>query len=151
MCSRPSEPSIFWKYLNLLKVLNFRQHLWLTKRKTKWQAAGIVGHSPPSNALFYRHLRPRPVYILTRYYTELTGASSATHSASNGGSQAHSNAVYWTATSVTIFAYLQNFWLLEQMFISWKHTNVSAHWTELTLPVWWQVTSSLQNFSTSII
>jgi hypothetical protein len=136
---------LHWNYLSLLKVRNFRKHLWLTKRKTKWQAAGNVGFCPPVPPCaidIYDHVLSTFWLVLVQNVLALA--------ASNAGSQAHSNAVHWTATSVTIVKYLQNFCLLVQILFSWKHTNVSAHWTEFTLPVRRQVASSLQNCSTSI-
>ena len=40
----------YWNYLNFFKVFNFRQHLWLAKRKTNFHVAGIVAYYPTFTA-----------------------------------------------------------------------------------------------------
>jgi len=52
----------FLKLLNLLKVLNFKQHLRLLKRKTNWHAADNVGYCPTLPLSAIRHIRPPHVY-----------------------------------------------------------------------------------------
>jgi hypothetical protein len=37
---------ISWNYLNLLKVLNFKKHIWLTMWKTNYHVAGNVRNCP---------------------------------------------------------------------------------------------------------
>ena len=63
MCSKPSEP---WNYLSLFKVFNFKQRLWLAKRKTNWHVARNVAYCPtlPSSAI--GHLRRHHVHNMNR-------------------------------------------------------------------------------------
>jgi len=51
-----------WNYFNILKVLNFKQHPRLLKRKTNWHVAGNFGYCPTLALSANRHLRPPHVW-----------------------------------------------------------------------------------------
>ena len=57
---------ISWNYLNLLKELNFKQHLRLLRRKTNWHVAGNVGYCPTLLLSAIRHLQPPNFYSRNR-------------------------------------------------------------------------------------
>ena len=76
-----------------------------------------------------------------RTFTELHGTSRVTHSASASCSQAVSNTVHWTATNV-ITAHWKKFCLPAKTSISWKPTKEAAHWTQVIIPSWRQITTA---------
>ena len=75
---------ISWNYLNLLKVLNFKQHLRRLRRKTDWHVAGNVGYCPTLLLSVIRHLQLPHVYSQYCSYTKSTGANNINHSESDG-------------------------------------------------------------------
>jgi len=70
-------------------MLNFKQHLWLAKRKTNWRVAGNVGYRPTLPLSAIRQSRPPHVYNLNRS----ADAINAIHSAYKNYNHDHSNAV----------------------------------------------------------
>jgi hypothetical protein len=126
-------------YLNLLKALKFKQHLWLLKRQTSWHVAGNVGYCPTLPPSAIRHLRPHHVYSLHRCYTKPTEASNITHTTTNSLNRALSNVVYWTTTDIITTAQLKNFRVPAKTLISWEQRKEAVHWKQLTLPIWRQL------------
>jgi hypothetical protein len=59
---------VWWNYLNLLKVLIFKQQLWLAKRKTNWRVAGNIGCWPTLPLSAIRNLRPQSESFLHKTY-----------------------------------------------------------------------------------
>ena len=52
----------YWNYLSPLKMLNFKQHLQLAKRKTNWHVARNVGYCPMLPPSAIQHLWPPHIH-----------------------------------------------------------------------------------------